>query len=130
MQQHRANPTCASCHQRMDPLGFGFENFDGIGAWREKEGKFAIDSSGTLPGGQTFKGPLELVKILKARDAEFRRCLAEKMLTYGLGRGLEPYDKCGVDEMRIESIRNGERFCSMVVAVVKSEPFQLRKGRK
>ena len=68
MEQHRANPSCASCHQRMDPLGFGFENFDAIGAWRDRDGKFAIDPSGALPDGQSFKGPAELRAILKDRQ--------------------------------------------------------------
>ncbi len=78
MEQHRANPSCASCHQRMDPLGFGFENFDAIGAWRDREGKHAIDPSGTLPNGQSFKGPSELRTILKARQDAFARCLARE----------------------------------------------------
>src|SRR5262249_26108471 len=99
MELHRTNALCASCHQRMDPLGFGFENFDGIGQWRTREGKFAIDPSGVLPNGQSFKGPKELVAILKTKAGEFRRCLAEKMLTYALGRGLEPYDRCTVDDI-------------------------------
>jgi hypothetical protein len=129
MEMHRAKPICASCHQRMDPLGFGFENFDGIGAWRTREGKFPIDPSGVLPNGQAFKGPKELVAILKTKEGEFRRCLAEKMLTYALGRGLESYDRCAVDDICAEAARNGSRFSSLVLAVVKSEPFQKRKGR-
>jgi mono/diheme cytochrome c family protein len=129
MEMHRSKPICASCHQRMDPLGFGFENFDGIGAWRTHEGKFAIDPSGVLPGGQTFKGPKELVAILKTKEAEFRRCLVEKMLTYALGRGLEAYDRCAVDDICAEVARNGNRFSSLVLAIVKSDPFQKRKGR-
>jgi hypothetical protein len=129
MEQHRVNPLCASCHQRMDPLGFGFENFDGIGGWREREGKFAIDASGTLPGGQSFKGPLELVAILKGREAEFRRCLAEKMLTYALGRGVELHDRCALDDIGTAVVRGGNRFSSLILAVVESEPFQKRKGR-
>src|SRR5439155_4702373 len=83
MEQHRANPNCASCHERMDPIGFGFENFDGIGAWREKDGDFAIDASGKLVSGESFRGPAELRAIVlkKKRDA-FVRCLTEKVLTY------------------------------------------------
>jgi hypothetical protein len=129
MELHRANALCASCHQRMDPLGFGFENFDGIGQWRTREGKFAIDPSGVLPGGQSFKGPRALVAILKTKAAEFRRCLAEKMLTYALGRGLESYDRCTVDDISAEVGRNDNRFSSLVLAVVKSDAFQKRKGR-
>ena len=130
MELHRSNALCASCHQRMDPLGFGFENFDGIGQWRTREGKFAIDPSGVLPGGQSFKGPRELVAILKTKAAEFRRCLAEKMLTYALGRGLESYDRCTVDDICAELTRNDNRFSSLVLAIVKSDAFQKRKGRQ
>ncbi len=129
MEQHRTNVLCASCHQRMDPLGFGFENFDGVGAWRTHEGKFPIDASGVLPGGQKFKGPRELVAILKAREGDFRRCLAEKMLTYALGRGLEAYDRCALDDIGAAVVRGQNRFSSLVLAVVKSDPFQKRKGR-
>ncbi len=129
MEQHRAKPICASCHQRMDPLGFAFENFDAIGAWRKMDGKFAIDAAGTLPSGQSFKGARELSLILKARAPEFRRCLSEKMLTYALGRGLEYYDKCALDDICAGVAKEDNRFSSLVLAVVKSEPFQLRKGR-
>ncbi len=129
MEQHRVKPICASCHQRMDPLGFGFENFDAVGAWRTHEGKFPIDASGVLPSGQSFKGPRELVAILKAKDGEFRRCLAEKLLTYGLGRGLEYYDRCAVDDICAATVRGENRFSSLVLAIVRSEPFQLRKAR-
>ena len=129
MEMHRKNPNCAVCHQRMDPLGFGFENFDAIGVWRTKDGKFNIDASGELPGGQKFNGPKELVKILKSKEAEFRRCLVEKMLTYSLGRGLEYYDKCAVEDVCQEMARDNNRFGTMVIAIVKSDPFQMRKGR-
>jgi hypothetical protein len=129
MELHRSNALCASCHQRMDPLGFGFENFDGIGQWRTHEGKFAIDPSGVLPSGQSFKGPKELVAILKTKATEFRRCLAEKMLTYALGRGLESYDRCTVDDVCAEVARNDNRFSSLVLGIVKSDAFQKRKGR-
>jgi mono/diheme cytochrome c family protein len=129
MEQHRAKPICASCHQRMDPLGFAFENFDAIGAWRDKDGKFAIDAAGTLPTGQSFKGARELSGILRERAPEFRRCLAEKMLTFGLGRGLEYYDKCALDDICAGAAKGEDRFSSLVIAIVKSDPFQLRKGR-
>jgi len=128
MEQHRENALCASCHQRMDPLGFGFENFDGVGAWRTRDGNFAIDPSGTLPSGQTFKGPKELRGILKQKEAKFRRCLAEKMLVYALGRGLEPYDQCTVTDIAEAVKRDGYRFSSLVIAIVKSDPFQKRKA--
>jgi hypothetical protein len=129
MEMHRKNPNCAVCHQRMDPLGFGFENFDAVGAWRTKDGKFNIDASGELPGGQKFNGTKELVKVLKNKEKEFRRCLVEKLLTYSLGRGLEYYDKCAVEDICQEMARDNNRFATMVIAIVKSDPFQMRKGR-
>jgi hypothetical protein len=114
----------------MDPLGFAFENFDGIGSFRKTEGKFAIDSSGKLPDGKTFSGPAELRQILKtARAAEFRRCFSEKLLTYALGRGLEPYDKCALDDIGAAAIAASDRFSSVVHAIVKSDPFQKRKAK-
>lgn len=130
MEMHRSKPICASCHQRMDPLGFALENYDPIGAWRTKDGKFPIDSTGTLPNGRTFNGSKELRQLLKGtKELEFRRCLAEKMLTYALGRGLESYDKCAVDDICKAVAANDNRFSSLVVAIVRSDPFQLRKGR-
>jgi hypothetical protein len=113
----------------MDPLGFGFENFDAIGVWRTKDGKFDIDAAGELPGGQKFNGPKELVEVLKNMETDFRRCLAEKLLTYALGRGLEYYDRCAVNDICAEMARHDNRFVSLVMAIVTSEPFQLRKGR-
>jgi hypothetical protein len=129
MEQHREKAICASCHQRMDPLGFAFEHYDAVGAWRDKDGSFPIDDGGTLPNGQSFKGARELSAILKARAPEFRRCLAEKMLTYALGRGLEYYDKCALDDICTDVAKNESLFSSLILAVVKSEPFQMRKGR-
>jgi hypothetical protein len=130
MEQHRAKPDCAVCHDKLDPLGFGFENFDGIGGWRVKDGKFDIDPSGVLPDGQKFKGPAELRTILKGRGAEFRHCLSEKMLTYALGRGLEYYDKCAVDDIAAATAKNQDRSSALVLAVVQSEPFQNRRGKR
>ena len=85
MEEHRANPACASCHSKMDPLGFGFENFNAIGEWRTKDGKFPIDASGTLPDGRSFKGPEELKTLLRKDQGAFAECVADKMLTYALG---------------------------------------------
>jgi hypothetical protein len=130
MEQHRSKPMCATCHNRMDPLGFAFENFDAIGAWRDFDGKFAIDASGSLPGGVEFDGPPELIEMLKtARRRQFCRCLAEKMLTYALGRGLESYDRCAVDKI-IEGLEKHEyKFSNLVAGIVHSEPFQLRGSK-
>src|SRR5262249_40476575 len=126
MEKHRANTLCASCHQKMDPIGFAFENYDAIGAWREKDGQAAIDPSGTLPDGRSFKGPSELKVLLKSKKELFGRCLTEKMLTYALGRGLEYYDRCAVDKILNALDKNDYRFSTILVEVVKSEPFQMR----
>jgi hypothetical protein len=128
MEQHRANPGCASCHQRMDPLGFGLENFDGIGAWRTKDGEFVIDPAGDLPTGESFKSPKELRAILLAQKDDFTRCLTEKMLTYALGRGLEYYDQCATDSI-VEAVRKADyRFSALIEEIVMSDPFQRRRG--
>jgi len=127
LEKHRSNPTCASCHARMDPLGFGLENFDPIGSWREKDGKFAIDASGTLPDGRSFQGPQELRALLKSDPSAFTECLAEKMLTWALGRGLERYDRKTVRTIAEQVARDNYRFSSLVLAIVQSTPFQMQK---
>ncbi len=128
-EQHREKPMCASCHARMDPLGFGFENFNAIGGWREKDGKFPIDPSGQLVSGESFNGPTELRSILvKRKKEEFVRCLAEKLLTYGLGRGLELYDRCAVNQIVKGLAQNGDTFSALVREIAVSAPFQMRRG--
>jgi hypothetical protein len=130
MEQHRSNPACAVCHAQMDAIGFGLENYDPVGAWRTKDGNADIDPSGTLPGDLTFKTPAELKAILKARDGEFRRCLTEKLLTYGLGRGLEYYDKCTVDIIVKNVAANHDRFSALVLEIVNCDAFQKRRGKQ
>ncbi|MCE9561639.1 MAG: DUF1592 domain-containing protein [Planctomycetes bacterium] len=130
MEQHRSNPACATCHTKMDPLGFGLENFDGIGSWRTQDNKQAIDPSGVLPGGEKFAGPAELRKVLIGKADMFRHCFAEKLITFGLGRGLEYYDKCVLDDIAAASKANKDSFSSLVLAIVKSDPFQKRKGKR
>jgi len=128
MEKHRDNPNCATCHAKLDPMGFGLENFDGIGAFREKDGNFKIDASGVLPDGAKFNGPEELRKVLVSKGDLFRKNLADKMLTYALGRGLEYYDKCAVDDV-VAAMKKGEnRFSAMILAIVNSDPFQKRRG--
>lgn len=126
MEQHRENALCASCHRRMDPIGFAFENYDAVGAWRDKDGSFAIDPSGVLPDGHSFQGPSQLKTLLRSQKEGFRRCLTEKMLTYAIGRGLEYYDRCAVDAILEALDKDGDRMTTLVVEVVKSEPFQMR----
>ena len=130
MEQHRENPACAVCHTQMDALGFGLENYDPIGAWRTKDGAFDIDAAGNLPGGASFKSPGELKAILKAREGEFRRCLAEKLLTYALGRGLEYYDKCTVDTIVRSVAAKHDIFSVLVLEIVNSDAFQKRRGKR
>jgi hypothetical protein len=129
MEQHRVNPSCASCHARMDPIGFAFENYNAIGAYREKDGDFAIDPSGTLPDGKTFKSPGDLKKLLKDKKELFSRCLTEKMMIYALGRGMESYDRRTVDRIVSALERDGYRFSALVIEIAKSDPFRLRRGR-
>lgn len=130
MEQHRSNPSCAGCHARLDPLGFGLENFDGIGGWRTQDNKQAIDASGELPGNAKFSGPAELRKVLLGKSDQFRRCFGEKLLTFALGRGLEYYDKCALDDVVTRGRAGQDRFSAYVLAVVTSDPFQKRKGRR
>jgi mono/diheme cytochrome c family protein len=128
MESHRANPVCASCHSRMDPLGFGLENFDAVGAWRVNEGKFPIDATGNLPDGKTFKGPVELSAFLRSQSAAFVQGLSEKMLVYALGRGVEVSDRPAVRKIAAGVTAAQHRFSSVVLEIVKSAPFQMRKG--
>jgi len=126
LEQHRANPVCAGCHARMDPLGFGLENYDAIGRWRTQDGKFAGDASDTLPNGKTFTGAKELKELLKAEPDLFVRALTEKLLTYALGRGLEVYDRPTVLQISKQVENSGYRFSALVNGVVESVPFQQR----
>ena len=124
---HRKIPGCAACHDLMDPLGLGFENFNAIGSWREKEGRNKIDSSGLLPDGQTFNGPIELITILEKQKQGFCRSLTEKMLTYAIGRGIEFYDKCAIDKITTNFTAKGYRFSALVTEIVLSDPFLKRQ---
>jgi hypothetical protein len=126
LEIHRQNASCAICHSQMDALGFGFENFDAIGRWRDTDGKHQVDSSGTLPGNQTFATPIELIKILGNRKDRFCQSLARKLLVYALGRGLQFNDRCAVDKLVADSRTQDYRFQALVVAIVLSDPFRMR----
>ncbi|HYI92361.1 MAG TPA: DUF1592 domain-containing protein [Bryobacteraceae bacterium] len=128
LEKHRSNAVCASCHSRMDVLGFGLENYDGTGKWRTVDGKFTIDSSGTMPNGKSFTNPAEMRALLKSDLEDFSRCLTEKMLTYSLGRGLERYDRKTVDSITKKLAASDYRFQTMVYEIVRSLPFQQRRG--
>jgi hypothetical protein len=127
LEQHRANPSCAVCHNQMDPIGFGLENYDAAGAWRDKDGKFPVDSSGTLPGGASFSGAKGLKQVLKSQADLFARNLTERMLTYALGRGVESYDSATVDRIAGRLAANGYRFSTLAMEIVNSNAFQMRK---
>jgi len=128
MQQHRANPVCASCHARMDPIGFALENFDGVGRWRAKDAGSPIDASGVLPDGTKFVGPAELKKALAGPHAdEFLNTFTEKLLTYALGRGVEYYDEPAVRSITREAARDNYKLSALVTAIVNSTPFQMRR---
>jgi hypothetical protein len=126
LELHRANPVCASCHVRMDPLGFGLENFDAVGAWRDDNGKFPVDASGALPDGRTFNGPLELAGILKVDKMDFAECISDKLLTYALGRGLTPSDRSAVRKIAAQLPAADYRFSSLVLGIVNTPQFRLR----
>jgi hypothetical protein len=128
LEKHRSDAVCASCHTKMDGLGFGLENYDAIGKWRTMDGKFPVDVSGTLPGGQSFSGPAEMRTLLKGDLPDFARCLIEKMLTYSLGRGLERYDRKTVDEIQRRLAAAGYPFQTLIHEIVRSLPFQSRRG--
>jgi hypothetical protein len=130
MEAHRSDATCAACHTRMDPLGFGLENYDAVGAWREKDGGFAIDASGALPDGRRFAGPVELASLLQGDREEFVAAFTSKLLTYALGRGLERYDRATVKAIAAGSAQDQYRFSRIVLEIVKSLPFNSRRPER
>ncbi|NBR06671.1 MAG: DUF1592 domain-containing protein [Planctomycetes bacterium] len=124
---HRTNATCANCHKVMDPIGFGLENFDAIGRWREKDDTGAlIDATGELPGGLKFNSPKELKAIIASRKDDIARNLAEKLLAYALSRQIEGYDQIVVDQLLENVSKDGYRMQSMIIEVVVSYPFTHR----
>jgi len=128
LEWHRRNPACAACHRNMDPLGFGLENYDAIGRWRDREGAFPVDARGTLPDGQTFQTPGEMRALLASQLPQFSRTLTEKMMTYALGRGLKPFDRRAVDSIQRAVAADGYRLQTLVQQVVLSVPFRSRRG--
>jgi mono/diheme cytochrome c family protein len=129
LEKHRADPNCASCHKRMDPIGFAYENYDAVGAWRETEDGLPLDVSGTLQDGRSFNGPAEFRRVILARKDDFVRTLAEKMFTYALGRGVEYYDAPVLRDIRKSLVDNGYRMSALVKGVVGSVPFLYRRNR-
>jgi mono/diheme cytochrome c family protein len=129
MERHRSNPSCAACHAAMDPLGFGLESFDAVGAARTHDGNLPVDPSGVLPDGRSFDGAEGLRAVLLDRRTAFAKCLTEKLLTYALGRGLERADRPAVADVTRKLIGNEYRFSALVLSIVHSDPFQTRTGR-
>jgi hypothetical protein len=132
MEKHRSNAACAVCHKAMDPLGFALENFDAIGKWRDRSGaeNTPIDPSGELPDGTKFSGPSGLRDVLLRKPELFANTVAEKLLTYGLGRGLQHYDAPAVRKILRQAAPAEYRWSALVLAIVQSEPFQMRRSRQ
>jgi len=129
LERHRSDPACSSCHALMDPLGFGLENFDAIGRWRESENGHRIDPAGTLADGRAFTGLAELLEILRKDPQDrFLRAASSKMLTYALGRGLEYYDRPAIDRIVSRAKEDDGRIHSLIHAVIQSVPFQYRRN--
>jgi hypothetical protein len=126
LELHRRTPSCASCHRVMDPLGFALENFDGIGAWRAKEPGGAIDPTGKLADGSDVDGPVALRTAIMRRPEQFVRTFVEKLMTYGLGRGLEHYDMPVVRGITADAARQDNRFSAIVTGIVSSAPFRMK----
>jgi hypothetical protein len=129
LEKHRADPSCANCHKRMDPIGFAFENYDPIGAWRDRDGAHAIETAAALPDGSSFQGPVELKTLILSRKDDFVRCLTEKMTTYALGRGVEYYDASTVRAMRGALAEQQYRISALILEIARSYPFQYRRDR-
>ncbi len=130
MEQHRADPGCAVCHQKLDPLGFGLENFDAVGVWRSKENEKTIDATGVLPGGEKFDGPKQLKSILMGKKDLFTRNLADRLLTYALGRGLDAADRCVVDKITEAAIKGEYKISVLILEVVRTEAFRSKSIKK
>jgi mono/diheme cytochrome c family protein len=128
MEQHRSNPSCAACHSKMDPLGFALENYDAIGKWRTMDGKFPIDTTGSMPDGTRFTGPSDLRLALAGRIPQFAEALTRKMLVYALGRGLESYDRRSVNSIVTNWEKKDYRFQSLIFEIAHSLPYQSRRG--
>jgi hypothetical protein len=130
MEQHRRNPACASCHARMDPLGFALENYDAIGRWRTTgEGGAVIDAAASLPDGHTFDGVAGLRALLSDQRERFVETLAEKLFTYAVGRGVEYYDRPAIRAIARDTLANGSRWSSLILSTVRSDAFQMRRSR-
>jgi hypothetical protein len=130
LEQHRTNPACASCHARMDPLGFALENFDAIGQWRTRDGDAPIDASGVLQDGTKVNGPSALRGALLAQKDQFLKAVTGKLLMYAVGRETEYFDAPAVRGILRSAAPDDYRWSSMILAIVKSTPFQMRRTKQ
>jgi hypothetical protein len=128
LEAHRANPVCASCHSKMDVLGFGLENYNAIGKWRTMDGKFPVDVGGTMPNGKSFQTAAQMRTVLLNNMPQISRCLTEKIMTYALGRGMQPYDNRTINQINKDLAADGYHFQTLIYEVVHSLPFQSRRG--
>jgi hypothetical protein len=128
IEQHRADPACASCHKLMDPIGLSLENYDAVGRWRTTDYGAPVDPKGVLPNGDSVNGPGDLIKNIRDKNTDkFIRCVSEKMMTYALGRGLEYYDRCALDKIQTKLVSDDYQFSTLIFEIISSDPFQ-RKG--
>jgi hypothetical protein len=127
MEEHRANPACASCHKMMDPIGFALENFDGVGTWRTKEGGQQINPVGQMYDGTKINGLVDLREALVHYKPQFVRTVTEKLLTYALGRGVEYGDMPTVRAIVRQAAADDYRFSSILMGIVNSDPFQMNR---
>ena len=130
MEQHRANPACAVCHSRMDPIGFALDNFNAVGQWRTMDAGNPLDVSGVMPDGTKFQGPVELRQALLSRPQQFVNTTTEKLLTFALGRGIESDDEPAVRKIVHDAASNNYRWSSVIVGIVNSTPFQMRRSHE
>jgi hypothetical protein len=128
LEAHRKNPVCAACHTQFDPMGFAFENFNAIGTWRTMDEGSTIDTSGSLPSGIKFSGPADFREVLLEQRHLFLGSVTQKMLTYALGRGVEYYDMPVVRQIVRDIAPDDNRWSSLVIAIAKSMPFQMRRS--
>jgi uncharacterized protein DUF1585/uncharacterized protein DUF1588 len=126
LERHRENPSCASCHQIMDPIGFSLENFDLVGRWRDRDGDTPVDASGQLIDGTPLSSPQALRAALLSRKDSFVTSMTEKLLTYALGRRIEHFDQPAIRDIVRSADREDDRFSAIVLGIVNSEPFQFK----
>jgi hypothetical protein len=129
MEAHRKDPVCASCHSLMDPIGFSFEHYDGIGRYRDTDNGFDIDPAGVLPDGTPFDGPLELADVL-SDDPRLPQCMAQHLMTYALGRGFEIHDRDDLESITEAFVADGYHMKELIAQVVLSDAFRMRRGEE